>query len=342
MVSSKVQNGWVAGGDAEDEQPVKLILVTGGVISGVGKGIISSSLGVLLKANGYRVSAIKIDPYLNIDAGTFSPFEHGEVFVLDDGGEVDLDLGNYERFLKVSLSRDNNITSGKIWQQVIQRERNGDYGGKTVQMIPHVSGAITEWIQRVAAIPVDGSGKRPQVCIVELGGTIGDIEGMVYYRAFDIFKRPTHRDQLMSVHVSLLLDPKSTGEAKTKPLQNSLKQLRAEGLNPDLLVCRSEKPLNDRLKEKITEVGQLDLEQVIGVHDVSNIYKVPLLLQEQNVLEAIVAKLKLPPWILLPLFIPLPTCFSGPSLANCAIRPRQFAKSRLSESTSASRTPTLR
>ncbi|TKR67923.1 hypothetical protein L596_023995 [Steinernema carpocapsae] len=294
MVSSKIQNGCNASRETEDEEPVKLILVTGGVISGVGKGIISSSLGVLLKANGYRVSAIKIDPYLNIDAGTFSPFEHGEVFVLDDGGEVDLDLGNYERFLNVSLSRDHNITSGKIYQKVIQKERNGDYLGKTVQMIPHVSGAITEWIQRVAAIPVDGSGKRPQVCIVELGGTVGDDEGKVYYRAFDRYKRPKHRDQLMSVHVSYLLDPKSTGEVKTKPLQNSVKKLRAQGLNPDLLVCRSEKLLNDRLKEKITDVGQFDLEQVIGVHNVSNIYKVPLILQEQNVLEAIVTKLKLP------------------------------------------------
>uniref|UniRef100_A0A1I7YI96 CTP synthase n=1 Tax=Steinernema glaseri TaxID=37863 RepID=A0A1I7YI96_9BILA len=307
--TSKQQNGWVAGSNAEDEeQPVKLILVTGGVISGVGKGIISSSLGVLLKANGYRVSAIKIDPYINIDAGTFSPFEHGEVFVLDDGGEVDLDLGNYERFLNVSLCRDNNITTGKIYQRVIQKERNGDYGGKTVQVIPHISGAIIEWIQRVAAIPVDGSGKRPHVCVVELGGTIGDIEGMPYYKAFDIYKRPTHRDQLMSVHVSLLLDPKSTGEPKTKPLQNSLKLLRSEGLNADLLVCRSERPVSTRLKEKISEVGQLDLDQIIGVHDVSNIYKVPLLLQQQNVVEAIISKLNLGP------VDPAETLHSSPNL----------------------------
>ncbi|EYB93435.1 hypothetical protein Y032_0182g890 [Ancylostoma ceylanicum] len=160
-----LDNG-VANSDGE-EAPMKYILVTGGVISGVGKGIISSSIGVLLKNNGYKVSAIKIDPYLNIDAGTFSPYEHGEVFVLDDGGEVDLDLGNYERFLNVRLTRDNNITTGKMFQHVTERERRGDYCGKTVQMIPHFTDAIIQWVERVARIPVDGTLERPDVCIIE-------------------------------------------------------------------------------------------------------------------------------------------------------------------------------
>ncbi|VDM44680.1 unnamed protein product [Toxocara canis] len=274
--------------------PVKMVLVTGGVISGVGKGIISSSLGVLLKAHGYRVSAIKIDPYINIDAGTFSPFEHGEVFVLDDGGEVDLDLGNYERFLNVRLTRDNNITTGKIYQHVIERERRGDYLGKTVQTIPHVTGAIVDWVERVAAIPVDGTDQRPDVCIIELGGTIGDIEGMPFVAAFEKFQRPAYRDLLMTVHVSLVLDPKTTGEPKTKPMQNSVRNLRASGLIPDLLMCRSEKPLSKALREKIAAFGMVEPEQVIGVHDVANIYKVPLLLHQQNVLEMITERLKLP------------------------------------------------
>ncbi|CAI4222922.1 unnamed protein product [Auanema sp. JU1783] len=273
----------------------KYILVTGGVISGVGKGIISSSLGVLLKNNGYRVSAIKIDPYINIDAGTFSPYEHGEVFVLDDGGEVDLDLGNYERFLNIRLNRDNNITTGKLFQHVIQKERKGDYMGKTVQMIPHITDAIVDWVERVAAIPVDGSNVTPDVCIIELGGTIGDIEGMAYLAAFERFQTPSLRDRLMNVHVSLILHPNSTGELKTKPMQNSVRQLRAAGLGPDLLICRSTNPLDEHLRVKIADFGLVSMEQVIGVHDVSNIYKVPLLLQEQGVLDAIVDRLHLAP-----------------------------------------------
>lgn len=275
------------------EKRVKYILVTGGVISGVGKGIISSSLGVLLKNNGYKVTAIKIDPYLNIDAGTFSPYEHGEVFVLDDGGEVDLDLGNYERFLDIRLTRDNNITTGKMYKHVIERERRGDYLGKTVQTIPHLTDAIADWVERVAQIPVDGTDERPDVCIIELGGTIGDIEGMAYLSAFERFQSPALKNHLMNVHVSLLLHPNATGEPKTKPMQNSVRHLRAAGLVPDLLICRSTEELDPQLREKISKFGMMDLEQVIGVHDVSNIYKVPLLLEEQGVLEAIKHRLGL-------------------------------------------------
>ena len=278
----------------EDVSPVKLILVTGSVISGVGKGVISSCLGVLLKANGYRVSAIKIDPYLNVDAGTFSPFEHGEVFVLDDGGEVDLDLGNYERFLNVRLTRDNNITTGKIYSQVINMERQGKYLGKTVQTVPHVTDAIIDWVERVAQIPVDGTDQPPHVCIVELGGTIGDVEGMAYTTAFsENYRRRRYAQRLMNVHVTMLLDIKSSGETKTKPMQNGIQKLRATGLVPHLIMCRGERQLTKDIRKKIVNFSQLDHNMIIDVHDVSNIYKVPLLLESQNVLELIKEHLKL-------------------------------------------------
>jgi CTP synthase len=166
---------------------MKYVLVTGGVVSGLGKGVTASSIGVLLKACGLRVTSIKIDPYLNTDAGTMSPFEHGEVFVLDDGGEVDLDLGNYERFLDIKLTRDNNITTGKIYQHVIAKERKGDYLGKTVQVVPHVTDAIQDWIERVAVIPVDGEEDPADVCVIELGGTIGDIESAPFIEALGQF-----------------------------------------------------------------------------------------------------------------------------------------------------------
>ncbi|KIH60590.1 CTP synthase [Ancylostoma duodenale] len=289
-----LENG-LTNGDGE-EAPMKYILVTGGVISGVGKGIISSSIGVLLKNNGYKVSAIKIDPYLNIDAGTFSPYEHGEVFVLDDGGEVDLDLGNYERFLNVRLTRDNNITTGKMFQHVTERERRGDYCGKTVQMIPHFTDAIIQWVERVARIPVDGTLERPDVCIIELGGTIGDIEGMSYLAAFERFQRPALRNHLMNVHVSLVMHPNATGEPKTKPMQNSVRHLRAAGLVPDLLICRSSDPLQEHLREKIAAFGLVDLDQVDNASLLPAFSRLTLILGlEQHVLDAIIQRLHLKP-----------------------------------------------
>uniref|UniRef100_A0A914W0E6 CTP synthase n=1 Tax=Plectus sambesii TaxID=2011161 RepID=A0A914W0E6_9BILA len=275
------------------ERSMKYILVTGGVISGVGKGIISSSLGVILKSHGYRVSAIKIDPYINIDAGTFSPHEHGEVYVLDDGGEVDLDLGNYERFLGVRLTRDNNITTGKIYKQVIDKERLGSYLGKTVQVIPHITDAIMEWVARVAKIPVDNSGKQPHICIIELGGTVGDIEGMPFAEAFRQFQFRVQSHNFFNVHVSLVPEPKSTGEQKTKPTQNGVRELRTSGLSPDLVVCRSETALTASTKAKLSMFCQVTPEQVIDVHDVTNIYHVPLVLYNQNVLKIIEERLKL-------------------------------------------------
>ncbi|CAH8512404.1 unnamed protein product [Schistosoma curassoni] len=232
---------------------VKYILVTGGVISGIGKGIISSSIGTILKAYGWNVTCIKIDPYLNIDAGTFSPFEHGEVYVLDDGSEVDLDLGNYERFLNITLTKDNNITTGKIYQKVIEKERRGDYLGKTVQVVPHITDAIIEWVTNVSRIPVDESGSTPEVCIIELGGTIGDIESM------------------------------------------PVRELRACGLHPDLLMCRCSSPLPSSVINKISLFSQVAVERVIVSLDVSDLYEVPLRLNDQNLCSILLEHFQLNP-----------------------------------------------
>ncbi|KAK3098119.1 hypothetical protein FSP39_016291 [Pinctada imbricata] len=273
---------------------MKYVLVTGGVISGIGKGVIASSLGMILKSCGIRVTSIKIDPYINIDAGTFSPYEHGEVFVLDDGGEVDLDLGNYERFLDITLHRDNNITTGKIYQHVINKERRGDYLGKTVQVVPHITDAVQEWVERVAKVPVDGDKKTPEVCIVELGGTIGDIEGMPFIEAFrQFFHFRVKREDYCLVHVSLVPQPGSTGEQKTKPTQSSVRELRGLGLSPDLIVCRCASPVIESVKNKISLFCHVKPQQVFSIHDVSSLYRVPLLLQEQGVSQYLIERLDL-------------------------------------------------
>lgn len=231
---------------------MKYILVNGGVISGIGKGVLASSLGTILKAAGFIVTVIKIDPYLNIDASLFSPFEHGEVFVLEDGGEVDMDLGNYERFLDITLSQDNNITTGKIYKQVIERERRGDYLGRTVQIVPHITDEIIRWVKRVAHVPIengvveiwnmedDNNSKDstkivPEICIIELGGTIGDIEGMPFMEAFRQFAWEVGPDNFCCVFISYVPQINALGEMKTKPTQNSVKQLRGLGLSPDLV-----------------------------------------------------------------------------------------------------------
>lgn len=271
---------------------MKYILVTGGVISGVGKGVIASSFGTLLHSCGIGITSIKIDPYINIDAGTFSPYEHGEVYVLDDGGEVDLDLGNYERFLDITLHRDNNITTGKIYRMVIENERVGEYLGKTVQVVPHITDAIQEWIERVAVIPVKAD-VTPEVCIVELGGTIGDIEGMPFVEAFRQFQFRAKRENFCVAHVSLVPSPRATGEPKTKPTQASVRELRGLGLSPDLIVCRSEKPIGDEVKDKISNFCHVAPGQVICIHDLSSIYHVPLLMEEAGVIDYLNERLKL-------------------------------------------------
>ncbi|CAH9121851.1 unnamed protein product [Cuscuta epithymum] len=272
---------------------MKYVLVTGGVVSGLGKGVTASSIGLILQACGLRVTSIKIDPYLNIDAGTMSPFEHGEVFVLDDGGEVDLDLGNYERFLDVKLTRDNNITTGKIYQSVLEKERKGDYLGKTVMVVHHITDAIQEWIERVAVIPVDGKDGPADVCIIELGGTIGDIESMPFLEALGQFSYRVGTGNFCLIHVSLVPVLNVVGEQKTKPTQHSVKGLRSLGLTPHILACRSTKQLDENVKEKLSRFCHVLVENIVTLNDVSNIWHVPLLLRDQKAHEAILRALNL-------------------------------------------------
>ena len=262
---------------------MRYVVVTGGVLSGLGKGVTASSMGVLLKSAGLRVTSVKIDPYLNVDAGTMSPFEHGEVFVLDDGGEVDLDLGNYERFLDVALTRDNNITTGKVYAAVVERERRGDYLGKTVQVIPHITNEIQEWIERVAHVSSDGDNGAPDVCVIELGGTVGDIESAPFVEALRQFQFRVGRENICFVHVSLVPVMGPVGERKTKPTQHTVKELRGLGIIPDILVCRSAKPLQDDTRAKLAAFCHVSEDAVVSAHDVSNIYRVPMMLEEQGV-----------------------------------------------------------
>ncbi|KAG5125791.1 hypothetical protein JHK82_026626 [Glycine max] len=272
---------------------MKYVVISGGVVSGLGKGVTASSIGVVLKACGLRVTSIKIDPYLNIDAGTMSPFEHGEVFVLDDGGEVDLDLGNYERFLDVTLTKDNNITTGKIYQSVLEKERKGDYLGKTVQVVPHITDAIKDWIETVAVIPVDGKEGPADVCVIELGGTVGDIESMPFIEALRQLSFQVGPDNFCLIHVSLIPVLGVVGEQKTKPTQHSVRELRALGLTPHLLTSRSAEPLLESTKEKLSKFCHVPVENILNIHDVPNIWHIPLLLRNQNAHHSILQQLNL-------------------------------------------------
>ncbi|EJP64949.1 hypothetical protein ACQRIT_000933 [Beauveria bassiana] len=277
---------------------MKIVLVNGGVISGVGKGIIASSAGLLLKTMGLRVTALKIDPYLNTDAGLLNPLEHGECFVLADGGETDLDLGNYERYLGIRLSRESNMTTGKIYAHVIEKERRGDYLGKTVQVVPHITDAIQEGIERVANTPVDDSGEAPDVCIVELGGTVGDLESGPFTEALVQLRHKLGRENFFNISVSYV--PIINSEEKTKPTQHAIRQMRSAGLIPDMIACRCERSLDDSTIKKIASSCQVEYKQVIGVHDMETIYQVPLLLQEQGLLQLLqnglaLDKLTVPP-----------------------------------------------
>mmetsp|Transcript_24579 Transcript_24579/g.44128 ORF Transcript_24579/g.44128 Transcript_24579/m.44128 type:complete len:659 (+) Transcript_24579:121-2097(+) len=285
----------------------KIVIVTGGVLSGIGKGVTASSMGVLFRAMGYRVTALKIDPYLNVDAGTMSPLEHGEVFVLDDGGETDLDLGNYERFLSVSLTKESNLSTGKIYQSVIERERIGDYLGKTVQVVPHVSDAIQEWILRVAKAPVSRFSKSsseseistdepPEVCIVELGGTLGDIESMPFVEALRQLQDNVGYKNLCFAHVSLVPEMGDPPEQKTKPTQHSVKQMMSMGLSPDFLCCRGSTPLEPGTVSKLSMFTAVPKGAIISLHDVSNIYRVPLMMIEQNLHSMLLQRLRMGPF----------------------------------------------
>ncbi|WP_042696750.1 glutamine hydrolyzing CTP synthase [Thermococcus sp. PK] len=252
----------------------KFIFVTGGVVSGLGKGITSASLGMLMKARGFKTTNIKIDPYINYDAGTMSPYQHGEVFVLDDGGEVDLDLGNYERFLDTNLTFDHNITTGKVYSAVIEKERRGDYLGATVQVIPHITNEIKERIRRIA--------REYDVVVVEIGGTVGDIESMPFLEAARQMQIEEGRENVAFVHVTYVPKLKVVGEQKTKPTQHSVKELRSLGIQPDAIIARSEDPLEEEARKKISLFTNVPEEAVISAYDVEDTYEVPLLLEREG------------------------------------------------------------
>ena len=254
----------------------KFVFVTGGVVSSIGKGIVAASLGRLLKSKGYSVSILKLDPYLNVDPGTMSPFQHGEVFVTEDGAETDLDLGHYERFTDTAMSRLNSVTTGSIYQAVINKERRGDYDGRTVQVIPHITREIRERIKRVA----DNS--SADVVISEIGGTVGDIESLPFLEAIREFKGDVQRNDIVYVHVTLLPYIGTSGEIKTKPTQHSVKELRSIGIQPDILVCRSDRPINDDLKNKIGGFCGVNSDAVIASLDADSIYSVPLALKDEG------------------------------------------------------------
>lgn len=253
----------------------KHVFVTGGVASGLGKGLTASSLGRLLKMRGLHVTMQKLDPYINVDPGTMNPYEHGEVFVTDDGGETDLDLGHYERFIDESLTRSSNATTGSIYQAVLAAERRGDYLGRTVQVIPHVTDEIKRRIQRLATDDVD-------VVITEIGGTVGDIEILPFLEAVRQFRNDVGRDNVCYVHVTLVPFIGPSGEQKTKPTQHSVTELRSRGIQPDVIVCRSDEPISDQLKRKISNQCDVEQRNVINAADTSNIYELPLILHEEG------------------------------------------------------------
>ncbi|MEY4365780.1 MAG: synthase [Actinomycetota bacterium] len=253
----------------------KHIFVTGGVASSLGKGLTASSLGRLLKMRGLRVTMQKLDPYINVDPGTMNPFEHGEVFVTDDGGETDLDLGHYERFIDENLTRSSNATTGSIYQAVLAAERRGDYLGKTVQVIPHITDEIKRRIRRIATDDTD-------VVITEVGGTVGDIEILPFLEAIRQFRNEVGRDNCLYLHVTLVPFIGPSGEQKTKPTQHSVTELRSRGIQPDVIVCRSEEPLSEGLKRKISNMCDVDLRAVINAADARNIYELPLILHEEG------------------------------------------------------------
>ncbi len=254
----------------------KFIFVTGGVVSSIGKGIVAASLGRLLKSRDYSVSILKLDPYINVDPGTMSPFQHGEVFVTDDGAETDLDLGHYERFTDTSMSKLNNVTTGSIYQAVINKERRGDYQGGTVQVIPHITHEIRERIRRVSA------DTHPDVVIVEVGGTVGDIESLPFLEAIRQFRKDAGRDHVLYLHVTLVPLIRAAGEMKTKPTQHSVKELRSIGVQPDILICRCEEPLHPGIKEKISEFCDVPEECVIQAQDARSIYDIPLIMEREG------------------------------------------------------------
>ena len=266
---------------------VKYVFVTGGVVSGLGKGITAASLGRLLKARGYRVTMQKFDPYINIDPGTMNPVQHGEVFVTDDGAETDLDLGHYERFIDESLTRDSNVTTGKIYWSVLQRERRGDYGGGTVQVIPHITDEIKSRFYR-------GAEDETRIAIIEVGGTVGDIESQPFLEAIRQFQHDVGHENAILIHVTLIPYIKASGELKTKPTQASVRELQGLGLRPDIIVCRSEQPLGQQLKDKISLFCNVPAAHVLQNLDVEYLYEAPLAMERERLAQAACECLGLP------------------------------------------------
>jgi CTP synthase len=269
-----------------DKRPVKYILVTGGVVSSLGKGLAAASIGALLEGHGYRVALQKFDPYINVDPGTMSPYQHGEVYVTDDGAETDLDLGHYERFTNQVTSRNNNWTTGKIYLQVIQKERRGDYLGRTVQVIPHITNAIKDAIKTVS--------RDVDVVLVEIGGTVGDIESLPFVEAIRQLRQDVGRENTLYIHLTLVPFIGAAGELKTKPTQHSVRDLRAIGIQPDILLCRTDRHLDQDIKRKIALFCDVDEEAVITARDVSSIYEVPTVLAEEGLDRIVLERLHLP------------------------------------------------
>jgi CTP synthase len=267
----------------------KFVFVTGGVVSSIGKGIVAASLGRLLKSRNYSVSILKLDPYINVDPGTMSPYQHGEVFVTKDGAETDLDLGHYERFTDTSMSRLNSVTTGSIYQAVINKERRGDYHGGTVQVIPHITNEIKERIERVA----NNTNPNPDVVIVEIGGTVGDIESLPFLEAIRQFRKEVGRRNVLYMHVTLVPWISTAGEMKTKPTQHSVKELRSIGIQPNILICRSIQPLPQGIKEKLSEFCDVPVEAVINAPDASSIYEVPLIMEREGLATQVIDLLQL-------------------------------------------------
>lgn len=265
----------------------KFVFITGGVVSSIGKGIVAASLGRLLKSRDYSVSILKLDPYINVDPGTMSPFQHGEVFVTQDGAETDLDLGHYERFTDTSMSRLNSVTAGSIYQAVINKERRGDYQGGTVQVIPHITNECKERIHRVA------QNTNSDVVITEVGGTVGDIESLPFLEAIRQFRKDVGRKNVVYLHVTLMPFIGAAGEMKTKPTQHSVKELRSIGIQPDILVCRCDRPLPPGLKEKVSEFCDVEVESVITAQDADSIYEVPLILEREGLAQQTLELLQL-------------------------------------------------
>ncbi|MBF2055050.1 MAG: CTP synthase [Candidatus Sericytochromatia bacterium] len=266
----------------------KYIFITGGVVSGIGKGIVASSLGRLLKSHGFQISLLKLDPYINLDPGTMSPYQHGEVYVTEDGAETDLDLGHYERFTDVNLSRRSNITTGAIYQRVIQKERRGDYLSGTVQVVPHITNAMKTHIRSLESEQTD-------VVIAEIGGTVGDIESQPFIEAIRQFRKDVGRQNILYLHVTWIPFIKAVGELKTKPSQHSVMELRRHGIQPDVLVCRSEGPLEDGIREKLALFCDTELPAVISCPDAEDVYEVPFRLRQEGLVEQVLERLQLTP-----------------------------------------------